>query len=359
MSLSKYTASLPTYDVSIPRERVIKQNCNIPVGYRRLSCYFANTAENGVYFKKGEEGAKTIALGGPLTEDTIVGNTETDFSIAIGTGDDKKGGAGFMAIEKLDAEGMLPKGFPLRDFFTITDNPGVPGTEKIINDEGAVLYVSKFENNATKGQFVVKTAGIDTSGTVNFFNPGQPAICSSDITSSYESDAYTLIGANQFGDSTIYGTAGLANVFVTATSDESNAATILDAATKKAAGNGSATTTVSATGSGVTANANVVLKADTTSNTHSLRVTVASGGDKSLAYYHNNAAVYGLPTDNTSPGANKMLITNSNSLLQFSDIQAVLALVPAYVDNAAASGAGLAAGATYYNTTSNTYTRVT
>ncbi len=358
MSLSKYTASLPTYDVSIPRERVIKQNCNIPAGYRRLSCYFANTAENGVYFKKGEEGAKTIALGGPLTEDTIVGNTETDFSIAIGTGDDKKGGAGFMAIEKLDAEGMLPKGFPLRDFFTITDNPALPGTQKIINDEGAVLYVSKFENDATRGQFVIKTAGIDTSGTLNVFNAGQPAIYSTDITSSYESDAYTFLSSNQYGDSTVYGTAGLANMFVTASSDESNAVTVLDAATSKAAGNGSATTTVSATGSAVAANANVVLKATTASNTHSLRVTVASGGAKSLAYYHNNAAVYGLPTDNTAPGANKMLITNASSLLQFSDIQAVLALVPAYVDNAAASGAGLAVGATYYNTTSNTYTRV-
>ena len=132
MSLSKYTASTPTYDVSIPRERVIKQNCNIPAGYRRLSCYFANTAENGVYFKKGEEGAKTIALGGPLTEDTIVGNTETDFSIAIGTGDDKKGGAGFIAIEKLDDNGKLPQGFPLRDFFTITDYLGIPGTQKLL-----------------------------------------------------------------------------------------------------------------------------------------------------------------------------------------------------------------------------------
>jgi len=359
MSLSKYTSSLPTYDVSIPRERVIKQNCNIPAGYRRLSCYFANTAENGVYFKKGQEGAKTIALGGPLTEDTIVGNTETDFSIAIGTGDDKKGGAGFMAIEKLDAEGMLPKGFPLRDFFTITDNPGVPGTQKIINDEGAVLYVSKFENDATRGQFVIKTAGIDTSGTINFFNPGQPTIASTDITTSYESDAYTLIGANQFGDPTIYGTAGLASTFVTSVSDESNAVSVLDATTKKAAGNGSATTTVSATGSAVTANANVVLQATTSSNTHSLRVTVASGGAKSLAYYHNGSAVYGLPTDNSAPGANAMLVTDSSSLLKFSSIQQVLALVPAYADNAAAAGAGLATGATYYNTTSNTYTRVT
>ena len=358
MSLSKYTASTPTYDVSIPRERVIKQNCNIPAGYRRLSCYFANTAENGVYFKTGQEGAKTIALGGPLTEDTIVGNTETDFSIAIGTGDDKKGGAGFIAIEKLDDDGKLPQGFPLRDFFTITDNPGIPGTQKIINDEGAVLYVSKFENNATKGQFVVKTAGIDTSGTLNFFNPGQPAIYSTDITNSYESDAYTFISANQYGDAAAYGTAGLANVFVTSSSEESNAVATLDSSTKKAAGDGSATTTVSATGSGVAANANVVLKADTTSNTHSLRVTVTSGGAKSLAYYHNNSPVYGLPTDNTAPGANKMLITDGSSVLQFSDIQAVLALVPAYVDNAAATGAGLAVGATYYNTTSNTYTRV-
>ena len=359
MSLSKYITSIPTYDVSIPRERVIKQNCNIPVGYNRLSCYFANTAENGVYFKKGEEGAKTIALGGPLTEDTIVGNTETDFSIAIGTGDDKAGGAGFIAIEKLDDDGKLPRGFPLRDFFTITDNPAVAGTQKIINDEGAVLYVSKFENNATKGQFVIKTTGIDSEGTINLFNVGQPAIYSSDITVSYESDAYTFLSANQYGDSTVYGTAGLANMFVTATSDESNALAVLDATTKKAAGNGNATTTVSATGSGVAANANVVLKADTTSNTHSLRISVASGGAKSLAYYHNNAPVYGLSTVNSAPGANKMLITDSSSVLQFSDIQAVLALVPAYVDNAAASGAGLAAGATYYNTTSNTYTRVT
>ena len=83
-----------------------------------------------------------------------------------------------------------------------------------------------------------------------------------------------------------------------------------------------------------------------------------NAGAKSLAYYHNNTPVYGLPTVNSAPGANKMLITDSSSVLQFSDIQAVLALVPAYADNAAASGAGLAAGATYYNTTSNTYTRV-
>ena len=358
MSLSKYTASTPTYDVSIPRERVIKQNCNIPAGYRRLSCYFANTAENGVYFKKGEEGAKTIALGGPLTEDTIVGNTETDFSIAIGTGDDKKGGAGFIAIEKLDDEGKLPQGFPLRDFFTITDYLGIPGTQKIINDEGAVLYVSKFENNATKGQFVIKSAGIDSEGTLNFYNPGQPAIYSTDITNSYETDAFTFLTTSQYGDPSAYGTAGIANMNVIADSVESDAYISIAAQTSKAAGGAIANTTISSTGVGVNANTSVVLKASTSSNTHSLRVNVDNIGAKSLAYYHNNTPVYGLPTDNTAPGANKMLITDGSSVLQFSDIQAVLALVPAYADNAAASGAGLAAGATYYNTTSNTYTRV-
>ena len=358
MSLSKYTASTPTYDVSIPRERVIKQNCNIPAGYRRLSCYFANTAENGVYFKKGEEGAKTIALGGPLTEDTVVGNTETDFSIAIGTGDDKKGGAGFIAVEKLDAEGMLPKGFPLRDFFAITDYPSIPGNQKIINDEGAILYVSKFENNPTKGQFVIKTAGIDSEGTLNFFNPGQPAIYSTDIANSYETDVATFISASQYGDPSAYGTAGVASINVIADSLESSSYISVASQTSKAAGGATASTTISATGVGVNANVGVVLKASTSSNTHSLRVNVDNTGAKSLAYYHNGTPVYGLPTVNSAPGANKMLITDSSSVLQFSDIQAVLALVPAYADNAAASGAGLAAGATYYNTTSNTYTRV-
>ena len=67
MSLPKYEPSKQIYDVSVPRERVIKQNCNIPAGYRRLSCYFPNTAENGIYLKKSEEGSKIIALGGPLT----------------------------------------------------------------------------------------------------------------------------------------------------------------------------------------------------------------------------------------------------------------------------------------------------
>lgn len=358
MSLSKYIASIPTYDVSIPRERVIKQNCNIPPGYRRLSCYFANTAENGVYFKKGEEGAVSVALGGPLTEDTIVGNTETDFSIAIGTGDDKKGGAGFIAIEKLDDNGKLPQGFPLRDFFAITDYPGIPGSQKIINDEGAVLYVSKFENNATKGQFVIKSAGIDSEGTLNFFNPGQPSIYSTDITNSYETDVATFISASQYGDPSAYGTAGVASINVIADSLESSSYIAVASQTSKAAGGATASTTISATGVGVNANVGVVLKASTSSNTHSLRVNVDNTGAKSLAYYHNGTPVYGLPTDNTAPGANKMLITDGSSVLQFSDIQAVLALVPAYVDNAAATGAGLAVGQTYYNTTSNTYTRV-
>tara|TARA_S200002703_G_scaffold8860_1_gene8838 strand:+ start:21680 stop:22759 length:1080 start_codon:yes stop_codon:yes gene_type:complete len=358
MSLPKYTASTPTYDFSIPKERVIKQNCNIPVGYKRLSCYFANTAENGVYFKVGQEGAKTIALGGPLTEDTIVGNTETDFSIAIGTGDDKKGGAGFMAIEKLDANGKLPQGFPLRDFFTITDYPAIPGTQKIINDEGVVLYVSKFENNPTKGQFVMKTGGIDSEGTLNFINPGQPAIYSTDITSSYESDAYTFISANQYGDPSAYGTAGAANMNVIADSLESDSYVSVSSQTSKAAGDANAFTTISALGSGVDANAFVTLTARTSSNDHSLSVGVDNAGNKSLLYRHGNTAVYGLPTPNTFVGAGKMLITDATNVLQFSDIQAVLALVPAYVDNATAVGAGLAVGDTYYNITSTTYTRV-
>jgi len=358
MSLPKYTASTPTYDFSIPKERVIKQNCNIPVGYKRLSCYFANTAENGVYFKVGQEGAKTIALGGPLTEDTIVGNTETDFSIAIGTGDDKKGGAGFMAIEKLDANGKLPQGFPLRDFFTITDYPGLPGTQKIINDEGVVLYVSKFENNPTKGQFVIKTAGIDSEGTVNFFNPGQPSIYSTDIANSYETDVFTFISASQYGDPSAYGTAGVAGLNVIADSLESDAYVAVAAQTSKAAGGAAVSTSISSTGVNVDANASVSIRASTISNTHSLALNVANTGAKSLIYYHAGTGVYGLPTPNTQPGGGKMLITDINNVLQFSDIQAVLALVIAFVDNATAVGAGLVVGDTYYNTTSNTYTRV-
>ena len=350
MSLSKYTASMPTYDVSIPRERVIKQNCNIPAGYRRLSCYFANTAENGVYFKKGEEGAKIIALGGPLTEDTIVGNTETDFSIAIGTGDDKKGGAGFIAIEKLDENGKLPKGFPLRDFFTITDPAAFPGTQKVINEEGAVLYVSKFENDLTRGQFAIKTVGLDSEGTLNVLNSGQPAIYSTDITTSYESDTYAFLSTNNLGDPATFGTAGKSGIFVSATSAKEDASVNILSRTQDATK--SAVTTVSAE--------------DIDTNVgHALQLQV-SGGTKIFGYSkvvplpaNTITPIYNFPTPNTPPGANQMLITDSNSVLQFSDIQAVLALVPAYADNAAASGAGLAAGATYYNTTSNTYTRVT
>lgn len=333
MSLPKYEPSKQIYDVSVPRERVIKQNCNIPAGYRRLSCYFPNTAENGIYLKKSEEGSKIIALGGPLTENTIVGNTETEFSIAIGTGDDKKGGAGFMAIEKLDSDGMLPEGFPLRDFFNITDNPSVAGTQKIINDEGAVLYVAKFEDNPTKGQFVVKTAGIDSEGTLNVLNPvppGQPAIYSTDISNSYETDAYIFIASTQYGDTAPgeYGTPGIAGTFVTATSKESNAYTTIDSATQKVAGDGNALTSISSTGSGVDANVNVTIKAITDSTEHSLQMAVDSGGAKSLAYYHAATAVYGLPTDNTPPGADRMLITDGNSVLQFSTIQDVMNLVP-------------------------------
>jgi hypothetical protein len=348
MSLSKYTSSTLTYDVSIPRERVIQQNCNIPAGYRRLSCYFANTAENGVYFKVGEEGAKTIALGGPLTEDTIVGNTETNFSIAIGTGDYKKGGAGFIAIEKLDDDGKLPKGFPLRDFFTITDPTAFPGTQKVINDEGAVLYVSKFENDLTRGQFAIKTVGLDSEGTLNVLNTGQPAIYSTDITTSYESDAYSFLAVNNLGNPATFGTAGKAGIFVSATSAEDDAVINVLSRTQDATKN--AITTVSA-------------EDFTTDIGHSLVLQVNAGVknfnySKVVPSTNTTTPVYSFPTPNTSPGANQMLITDSNSVLQFSDIQAVLALVPAYVDNATATGAGLAVGATYYNTTSNTYTRV-
>lgn len=349
MSLSKYTASLPTYDVSIPRQRVIKQNCNVPAGYNRLSCYFANTAENGVYFKVGEEGAKTIALGGPLTEDTIVGNTETDFSIAIGTGDDKKGGAGFIAIEKLDENGKLPKGFPLRDFFTITDPAAFPGTQKVINEEGAVLYVSKFENDLTRGQFSIKSVGLDSEGTLNVLrNFTGAAIYSADITTSYESDTYAFLSTNNLGDPATFGTAGKSGVFVSSTSVKEDAVVNVLSRTHDATKD--AVTTVSA-------------EDFTTDIGHSLVLQVNAGVknfnySKVVPTTNTTTTVYSFPTPNTSPGANQMLITDSNSVLQFSDIQAVLALVPAYANNAAATGAGLAVGATYYNTTSNTYTRV-
>jgi hypothetical protein len=63
-----------------------------------------------------------------------------------------------------------------------------------------------------------------------------------------------------------------------------------------------------------------------------------------------------LPSNN--PVAGQTLLSTDANTLVWGDIQAILALVPSYIDKTAAQAAGLTTGQTYYDETRNTYARI-
>jgi hypothetical protein len=91
------------------------------------------------------------------------------------------------------------------------------------------------------------------------------------------------------------------------------------------------------------------------SNSDGTNFTCFKVDDNGIGWVYNNAIIQ-LPTNALTAG--KILVSTSSNQLTWDTIHALLSLVPSYANNTAAVSGGLVTGNTYYNSTSNTYTRV-